>query len=178
MNTLCSSIRSRRQSRYCSEARTGLASEAGPTECFHSSNGYSTHDDVSLHRTSARATRSVYEESPAVGRIFYTPGMYETRESLISDHHHKHRKPRASIIRVSKTIHGEAEDAYLGVNVFVLPTKWLYLPPFLPNTFHSPAPYKPHTLLPSCLAKGEAYQHHVVYALIQCSLENGPVGLR
>jgi hypothetical protein len=64
----------------------------------------------------------IYEELVAVGKVFYTPDWYDVDEGTRFKDYKQYRKPSLSILRVSKAVHEEAEDHYLGRNLFVLPS--------------------------------------------------------
>jgi hypothetical protein len=65
-----------------------------------------------------------------VGRIFYSPDWYEQKEGARFEDWEAYRAPSLNILRVCKRIHEEAEDVYLGGNMFVLPHAFNCRPPF------------------------------------------------
>lgn len=72
----------------------------------------------------------VYEELVVVGRVFFTPDSYESSEGCLFQNINDFRTPCLSILRVSKAIYYEVAHVYFENNCFVLPSKWIYLPPF------------------------------------------------
>jgi hypothetical protein len=71
----------------------------------------------------------VYEELVVVGRVFFTPDAYESSEGCLFQNI-DFRTPCLSILRVSKAIYDEVAHVYFEKNCFVLPSKWVSLPPF------------------------------------------------
>jgi hypothetical protein len=63
----------------------------------------------------------VYEELLIVGKIFYTPDDYAVSNEKRFKDWKAYRTPSLEILRVCKQVHGEAEEVYLGKNLFVLP---------------------------------------------------------
>jgi hypothetical protein len=80
----------------------------------------------------------VYAELVVVGRVYYTPSRIERKGSHRFDGYRPWHRPSLSILRVSKSVHDESEEVYLGRNIFVLPLTWLTLQPFT-NTTHRPS---------------------------------------
>ena len=72
----------------------------------------------------------VYEELVVVGRVFFTPDPYESKEGFFFQNINEFRTPCLSILRVSGAIHDEAAHVYLEKNCFVFPSRWFSLPPF------------------------------------------------
>ena len=72
----------------------------------------------------------VYEELVVVGRVFFTPDAYESKEGFFFQNINEFRTPFLSILRVSKAIYDEAAHVYLEKNCFVFPSRWFSLPPF------------------------------------------------
>lgn len=72
----------------------------------------------------------VYEELVVVGRVFFTPDAYESKEGFFFQNINEFRTPCLSILRVSKAIYDEAAHVYLEKNCFVFPSRWFSLPPF------------------------------------------------
>jgi hypothetical protein len=72
----------------------------------------------------------VYEELVVVGRVFFTPDAYESKEGFFFQNINEFRTPCLSILRVSKAIYDEASHVYLEKNCFVFPSRWFSLPPF------------------------------------------------
>jgi hypothetical protein len=63
----------------------------------------------------------VYEELLVVGKIFYTPDDYAVSNEKRFKDWKAYRTPSLEMLRVCKQVHGEAEEVYLGKNLFVLP---------------------------------------------------------
>lgn len=72
----------------------------------------------------------IYEYLVVVGKVFYTPNDYERKESPLYAEVDQYRKPDLAILRVSKTVHSEAEEVYLGANMFILPFECDTFSPF------------------------------------------------
>ena len=72
----------------------------------------------------------IYEYLVVVGKVFYTPNDYERKESPLYAEVDQYRKPDLAILRVSKTVHSEAEEVYLGENMFILPFECDTFSPF------------------------------------------------
>jgi len=73
----------------------------------------------------------VYEELVVVGKVFYTPDAYAVANEKRFKHWTSYRAPSLAILRVSKQVHNEAEEVYLGKNLFVLPDQCTTREPFL-----------------------------------------------
>jgi len=63
----------------------------------------------------------VYEELVVVGKVFYTPDDYAIENEKRFKDWESYRAPRLAILRTCKQVHDEAEEVYLGKNLFVLP---------------------------------------------------------
>jgi len=72
----------------------------------------------------------IYKELMVVGRIFFTPNTYELLGHQYAADCRSTPAPSLAILRVCKAVHDEAEDVYLGHNIFVLPLEWNMMPPF------------------------------------------------
>ncbi|KAI4610425.1 hypothetical protein J4E80_008189 [Alternaria sp. BMP 0032] len=63
----------------------------------------------------------VYEELVVVGKVFYTPDDYAIENEKRFEDWKSYRTPEMAILRTCKQVHDEAEEIYLGKNLFVLP---------------------------------------------------------
>ena len=63
----------------------------------------------------------VYKELVIVGKIFYTPDAYAVQNEKRFEDWKSYRTPELAILRTCKQVHDEAEEVYLGKNLFVLP---------------------------------------------------------
>jgi hypothetical protein len=63
----------------------------------------------------------VYKELVVVGKVFYTPDDYAVMNEKRFKHWESYRTPSLDILRTCKQVHNEAEEVYLGKNLFVLP---------------------------------------------------------
>ncbi|KAI4610636.1 hypothetical protein J4E83_008250 [Alternaria metachromatica] len=63
----------------------------------------------------------VYEELVVVGKVFYTPDDYAVKTEKRFKDWKSYRAPQLAILRTCKQVHKEAEEVYLGKNLFVLP---------------------------------------------------------
>ncbi|KAH6644447.1 hypothetical protein C7974DRAFT_419934 [Boeremia exigua] len=72
----------------------------------------------------------VYEELVVVGKVFYTSRETQLYSRARRKTSKAYRKPHLAILRASKAIHREAEDAYLSKNQFMLPFQFKRRQPF------------------------------------------------
>ena len=64
---------------------------------------------------------NIYEHLVVVGKVFYTPDDYAVANKVRLKDWKSYQTPSLGILRVCKQIHDEAEEVYLGKNLFVLP---------------------------------------------------------
>lgn len=72
----------------------------------------------------------IYEHLVVVGRVFFMPDAFSRTQNASCEVYSQYSKPDLSILRVSRQIHGEAEPVYLTVNLFVLPSSFVFYSPF------------------------------------------------
>jgi len=63
----------------------------------------------------------VYKELVVVGKVFYTPDDYAVKTEKRFKDWKSYRAPQLAILRTCIKVHEEAEEVYLGKNLFVLP---------------------------------------------------------
>lgn len=72
----------------------------------------------------------VYEELVVVGKVFYTPEEASLDSIARFEGYSAYLKPSLAILRVSRTVHNEAEYVYMSQNLFVLPFEFEHQYPF------------------------------------------------
>ncbi|KAF2864839.1 hypothetical protein BDV95DRAFT_588148 [Massariosphaeria phaeospora] len=78
----------------------------------------------------------IYAEVLVIGKVFFRPAQLqdEIHEIMNSGRFvswDRYRRPELQLLRVCKLVHKEAEEIYLGRNLFVLPVQWHLMHPFV-----------------------------------------------
>jgi hypothetical protein len=95
----------------------------------------------------------VYEELVVVGKVFYTPGEYAVANEKRFKDWEAYRPPSLEILRVCKQVHDEAEEIYLGKNLFVLPDKCSLKQPIRGEEIQKPGSFRERWLFSKAAAR-------------------------